>query len=441
MPQATKWALVGLVFAALFIFRIELLLRQESGQTITELIGTTAVVEGTVADDPDVRDTSTRVTIDTGSGKLIASLPIGTEVAYGDRVEVRGKVEAPKNFETQGGREFDYQNYLRVRGISATMSFAKLLSQQNGGWSVLRGLFWIKHAFEHSLERSIPQPQAALLEGILLGERGGLSSTLLQMFVTVGLIHVVVLSGSNISIVGEGVFRALGFVPRALRYLLGGVAILLFVLMTGSGAAAVRSLIMGGIGLVARYLRRPQLALRALGVAVAAMIIWNPLFVLDSGFMLSVLATFGLITLSPWLEKKLPWVPSWPQFNLRSIAASTIAVEIYLLPALLYYSGNFSLAALPVNLLVLPWVWLVMLTGFAAGIIGLLHPMLAIVPALACDILLRAMLLITKAGASLPFVSTTITAFPLWIALAVYVPLTWAATKTARQSAPRQRPS
>ena len=63
----------------------------------------------------------------------------------------------------------------------------------------------------------MPEPEVSLLEGMLLGERGGLSKELLQMFIIVGLIHIVVLSGSNIAIVAEGIFRLLGAVPRLPR--------------------------------------------------------------------------------------------------------------------------------------------------------------------------------------------------------------------------------
>jgi len=98
--------------------------------------------------------------------------------------------------------------------------------------------------------------------------------------------------------------------PRSLVYVLGFVAIVLFALMTGGGAATVRAVIMGAIAIVARYLRRPQAALRALVVAAVAMALWNPLAPFyDNGFILSVLATFGLITLSPYIERKLRAFP------------------------------------------------------------------------------------------------------------------------------------
>jgi competence protein ComEC len=237
-----------------------------------------------------------------------------------------------------------------------------------------------------------------------------------------------VLSGSNIAIVAEAVFRILGLarrLPRGWLFILGFAAIVLFAVMVGGGAATVRAVIMGGIAIIARYLRRPQAALRALVVAAIAMVLWNPLVLFyDTGFVLSVLATFGLIALAPYIETKLGKLPSWKNFNLRSIVATTLAVELFILPALLYTSGVFSLLSLPVNALVLPFVPLIMLVGFAAGVLGFIHPLLALVPAFLSQFMLRLIIGIAQLGADMPLVSAVIAPFPLWVAVVVYVPLT-----------------
>lgn len=442
MPPHLKYILLALVFAALLILRINFLLAQEAAWTLPYYAGTTAVVSGIVAEDPDVRDTSTRVAVEVetlngqaAAGKLLASLPPATQVAYGDQVGLRGFVELPQAFETNPGRLFDYPGYLRVRGVSAVMQHAALRADTPSGTSLFGFLFFVKHTFEQSLQKVLPQPQAALLEGILLGERGGLSNALLQVFVVVGLIHVVVLSGSNISIVAEGVFRILSsFLPRRAAYVAGAAAMVLFVLMTGSGAASVRALIMGGVAIVARLLRRQVLALRALAAAVAFMLLWNPLSVLDSGFVLSVLATFGLITIAPAIEKHLTPVPNWRRFNLRSIVATTLAVEVFILPALLYYSGVLSVISVPANALILPVVPLVMFAGFITGMLGLVHPALAFLPGFITDILLRLIVWLAQSAAALPFAATVVAPFPAWVAVLVYVPLTVLALRTYAKS-------
>ena len=407
---------------------------------ILQFAGRMAVVEGVVADDLDVRAAAVRATIAVAtvngtpqSGKVLAVLPPNTVLQYGDTVAVRGLLEEPESFETQAGRTFDYAGYLQARGIAAVMQRAVLRESAAGGFSVLRTLFQLKHLFERSLERVMQTPQVALMEGLLLGEKSGLPAALTQAFVLAGLIHVVVLSGYNIGVVSEWTLRFFAaFLPR--RIALGAAAgvIILFALMAGGGMATVRACLMGLIAILARYLQRPALALRSLGAAVVLMLLYNPLALFDVGFVLSVLATFGLITLAPLVESKLQWLPS---AAVRSAAATTIAVQLYILPALLYYVGVLSFVSVPVNIIVLPFVPFAMLLGFVAGMLALIHPVVALLPALAADALLRAMIWITESAASLPLAAAVVPAFSAWIAVLLYVPLTAWATSCYRRSA------
>ena len=435
------YAVVFLSLAALVFARYEALQYFEARTSLAEFAERTAVVAGTVAGDPDKRSTSLRVPLrvetingqDAPHGTLLVLLPRETTVAYGEHIEVRGLVVLPQSFETDTGRVFDYPGYLRVRGISAVMERATLRAQEPAGLTLLGPLYALKHTFEHALNLNIAEPEVSLLKGMLLGERGGFIQELLQAFAVVGLIHIVVLSGSNIAIVAEAVFRLLGLwrrLPRAWLFGLGFGVIVLFALMTGGGAATVRAVIMGAIAILARYLRRPQAALRALVVAAVAMVLWNPLVLwLDNGFILSVVATFGLITLAPYIETKLTRLPTWNNFNIRSIVATTIAVQIFILPALLYTSGMFSLLSLPVNALVLPLVPLVMLVGFVAGVLGFIHPLLAFIPAFVAQFLLRLIIGITELAADIPLASAVVASFPWWMAALVYIPLTWLALR------------
>lgn len=440
MPLVTKYIIGVLVFAVLLIFRIEFLQWQESQETVADFVGRTAVVEGRVVAEPDKRESALRLTIEVATinaqgahGKVLASLPREEEVYYNDTVSVRGLIEAPQPFVVEAGREFDYPGYLRVQGVAVVMPHATLREATPGEWSLRGALYALKAAFQESLERVLPEPHVSLVKGILLGERGGFTQELIAAFVVVGLIHIVVFSGSNMAVVSEGIFRALGFLPRKVMYVVGAVAITLFAILAGGGAATVRALIMGLIAVVARFLRRPEAALRALIIAAALMVLWNPLVVLhDRGFVLSVLATFGLIALAPWVEKFITKVPAWERYNLRSIVATTLAVEIFLLPALLYYSGVLSFVSIPMNALVLPLVPLIMFFGFVAGLLGLVHPVLATIPALVTSLLLHVVLWLTETAAGLPFASALVAPFPWWVAVVVYIPLTWFAWKLYR---------
>ncbi|OGC88397.1 hypothetical protein A3D70_02860 [Candidatus Adlerbacteria bacterium RIFCSPHIGHO2_02_FULL_54_18] len=415
-------------------------------QPFVSYVGRAAVVAGTVADDPDRRASSVRVTLEVrtinggpldgaAKGKLLAVLPRDTALQYGDIVEVRGVVEEPQAFETNNGRTFDYPGYLRARGVTAVVQYAVLRAAEDGPPSVYRTLYTLKHSFERALERVMKEPQVSLMEGLLLGEKAGLPASILQAFIIAGLIHIVVLSGYNIGVVADWSLRFLSvFLPRRAALVSVGIIIVLFALMAGGGMATVRACLMGLIAVLARYLERPALALRSLCAAALAMLLYNPLALFDVGFVLSVLATLGLITLSPQVERLLTRV--LPAGIVRSTAATTIAVQLFVLPALLYYTGVFSLVSFPVNIVVLPLVPLAMLFGFLAGALSLIHPFIALLPALFGEWLLGGIIAVAHYSSLLPLGSYIVPAFSGWIALGAYLPLgVWAIVAHSRTAA------
>lgn len=445
MKQWVIYSLFIFAYAALLLARVVFMLDAQAAETLPLYDGHTGTVIGKVVADPDRRATSLHIniavtTVDgtSANGTLLALLPPQVEVSYGDTVEVAGTITTPQPFETDTGREFNYAGYLRVQGVSMMIQKATLEDIQTGGLSLQKILFDVKHSFESSLEKLFPEPDNSLLQGILLGERSGLPKDLNNAFIASSLVHVVVLSGYNISIVSNAVLYITSALPRTLSYGFGGVLMLLFAMMTGAGATTVRACAMGLISILAQYLRRPAIAMRSLIAAAGAMMLWNPLITLyDSSFILSVLATFGLITLEPMTSRWVAWMPE--KFGMRSIAAATIAVQIFVLPALLYFTGILSVIALPANLLALPVVPSAMLLGFVAGLLGLIHPALGLPFALLCELLLRWMMLVANTATSLPFSSTVVTAFPAWALVAIYIPLTAFATWKYLRNASRSQ--
>ncbi len=438
-------AVALLAAVSLGMLRADFVLQQEATETVPLFVGQDVMLAGRVSADPDRRETSLHVTVDVEKigdhqalGKVLVLLERDEKVSYGDTVELRGTLALPQTFETDTGHTFDYPGYLRAQGISTELPKAQLVGDVPARTSPMGVLFTFKHAFESSLEKIFIEPDASLLEGILLGEKSGIPKDLTQAFIASGLVHVVVLSGYNISIVSDGIFRAFAFLPRTISLGVGGFVMILFALMTGAGATTIRALIMALVGLLGRYLRRPTEALRALALAGVGMVLWNPESMLhDTSFILSVLATFGLITLSPWVEGYLSRLKifrgnRWS--DVRATAASTIAVQIFTLPALLYFSGVLSFLSVPANVIALPLVPEAMFFGFVAGLLGFISPTLGFIPALLSDVILKWMMLVANVAASIPFGTVVISEFSPWFLIVAYIPLIWFATKQYARS-------
>lgn len=396
--------------------------------TFLPYIDTEVSLEGTIVAEPDIRETTQRLTIETGEGvnrvKLLAVAPLYPEVRFGDQVEVRGKATRPEPFLTDTGRTFRYDRFLAKDGIFVLVTPASVKPLYPGEGLDVRitgALIDGKRAFQEGIANALPEPGASLASGLITGGKQGLGEGLLDAFIVAGLVHIVVLSGYNVMIVAEGVLRAFGFLPRRVGALIAMLTIALFVVAAGAGAASVRAGLMAGLGLLARATGRTYAVVRALLAVAAIMLLLNPLLLaFDPGFQLSFMATLGLILFAPVLEARLAFLPSafW-----RDIIAATLAAQIFVLPLLLYQTGLFSLVSLPANLLVLPIVPLAMALSAVAGVAGMLVPALAPFFGLPAYLVLTYILEVARFMSTLPLASVLVPQFPFLLVLLAYVAL------------------
>lgn len=387
-------------------------------------VGQEVVLSGVIADEPDERDTAMRLTIElaTSSEKILAIVPYGTIAEYGDEVVVTGRLDRPKNFLTDTGREFDYIHYLQVRGISYILSQAEIKNRVlSDGWSLYRLLFTLKKKFIVSLEQVLPEPQVSLAGGLVVGARRGLGEEWTSKFREAGLIHIVVLSGYNVTIIAQSFLRVTTSVlPRLASFGVAGVSVILFAILVGGGPTVIRASIMTLLALVAQVTgRRTEVGLTLL-LAGFLMVVHNPLIITyDVGFQLSFLATVGLIYGSPLVASYLSRVPE--RFGVREIVSSTIATQIFVLPWLLYVIGEVSLVALFSNLAVLPLVPLSMALIALTGAIGLFNYLGSFIFAVPTHILLSYVLLIVSWTAAFPWAAVVIKVYPLWLVMLTYI--------------------
>ncbi|MBX2866452.1 ComEC family competence protein [Candidatus Kaiserbacteria bacterium] len=413
---------VFLLGCAVGLFRMDVTTWETSPYVGLE--NTTVSLVGIVVREPDVRSVSQHLYVQDEEHDaliLITTDPF-LDVAYGDRTLFHGVVERPESFETDLGRTFNYPGYLRARGVTHRISGAEVevLGEGEGNPVIERLLLW-KHSFMSSLERLLPEPEAGLGEGLLLGVKRALGEDLEEAFRKTGIIHIVVLSGYNIMIVVESIMRLLSYftTPRT-RVLFGGGAILSFALIVGLSATVVRASIMAALVLLARSMGRRYQVTRALLFSGAVMVLFNPyLLVFDPGFQLSFLATLGLILIAPHLEKVFIRVPT--QLQIREFVVSTIATQIAVLPLLLYMMGEFSIVAPLVNVLVLPAVPLAMLLSFLSGVIGFVSAPLGMLFGFFAFGLLAYIVSVASWFGDLSLASFAVPTFPFWIVALCYV--------------------
>ncbi len=362
---------------------------------------------GVVINEPEDKENVRSFVFQSDNGeKVLVSVPLYTPVQYGDRVEVTGKLEQPGVIEG-----FDYGAYLSKDDIYYTLGFAQVEVLSSGqGDAIKAALFKIKNNFIEHAKRILPEPEASLLMGLIVAGRDALPKDIIEEFRRAGVVHIVVLSGFNITLIAEflrRMFQKLFLVAKMTRFaqsasLASILGVILFVIMTGGEATVVRAALMATIVIAAKFFGRSYSASRALLVAGFLMLIENPkILVFDPSFQLSFLATLGLIYVMPVVEKKLHWVTE--KWQLRETLSQTISTQVTVLPLLVYSVGNISIVSLPANLLILLIVPATMLVGFVAVLLSYIGWIIAWPLTLASHLLLSYILFVAHLLSSLPF--------------------------------------
>ncbi len=221
--------------------------------------------------------------------------------------------------------------------------------------------------FSAHVRQAVPEPQASLGVGYLVGQRSSLPEDLDMALKTAGLTHIVVASGYNLTILVRLARRLFEKVSKYLAVLVSTGLIACFVGVTGLSPSMSRAGLVTGLGLLAWYYGRTFHPLVLLSLAAAVTVLINPSYAWgDVGWLLSFAAFGGVMILAPLLHAY--YFGDTKPGMLRQILGETISAGIMTAPILMVTYGYVSNVAIPANLLILPLVPLAMLLTFIAGI-------------------------------------------------------------------------
>jgi len=355
------------------------------------------VLIGRVVKEPDVRETNTKLTIETRfpngnrvSSRVLVTVSRYPEYKYGDELKITGKLQTPPVFEG-----FNYKNYLIKDGIYSVVYYPKVELLSRGEYKNFisagyAGILFFKDKLRQSIYRSLSPPQSSILGAMILGDKNRMSQDLKEKLNIAGVRHITAVSGMHIVILSSilmSLLLWLGF-WRGQAFYISIIIIFLFITMTGFQASGVRAGIMGGLFLLGQKIGRKSVSSRAIVMAAGTMLVINPLLLFyDVGFQLSFLAVMGIIYLSSTFRRWLRFIPQ-KLIRLKEIIAMTFAAQIFTLPILVYNFGRISLVAPLTNVLILPFVYWIMIFGFIFGLAGILWQPLGMILSLPCWFLL-----------------------------------------------------
>lgn len=309
------------------------------------------------------------------------------DVLSGDTVQITGVIERPEDFITDTNRLFHYTEYLQSKSISAVANDVVVISIKDSTKSIARFADTIRYSSALIVSTYISFPYDGIVSGMLLGYQGGIPKSTDDLFRATGIVHVVVLSGYNITLLVVFLGIILRRVPQHVRLALIGISVAVLVLISGAGVAGVRAGIMGVIGLLAIATLQKYKPFRALLVTYLLFFLYSPLSIFsDPGFHLSFLATFFIVLIIPKIEIFFHFIPETHFVSIRELVVLAISMPLLLLPYMMYFSGIFPLASIPANILLALITPIVMVGGalvialsFIAPIAMLLGKILSVV--------------------------------------------------------------
>lgn len=335
-----------------------------------KLMGQTIVLSGRVVEDPDTSENKTTLRLgqlelqmedgemQAVDGVIFTSLRANKEIRRSDRLTVRGKLA--KGFGT----------------FSATMyrpSVLKIEQPEPGDMFLM--------ARDHLAEKIrtvIPEPESALGLGYLLGVRSSLPEGLSETLKIVGLTHIIVASGANLSILISFARKAFAKISRFFGLIISLSLTLFYIGMVGLSPSMVRAGLVAILSLVTWYVGRKFQPSRLLIIVAALTLLYNPTYLLDLGWLLSFGSFTGILVLGPRLTRFF-YGEKKPKI-LGATLLETVSATLLCTPILLYFFGTTSLISLLANLLILPTIAPAMALTFAAGMLTILGvPILTLV--------------------------------------------------------------
>jgi len=301
------------------------------------------------------------------TGKVLVTSSLYPKYSYGDFLEIECRLKSPESFDG-----FDYENYLGRYDIYSVCYFPRIeILKKSQGNIFMTKIFKIKNYLRTKVNENLPEPESSFFNAMILGSDGGLPRQVYDQFALTGIVHIIAISGSHIVIIFlilNSILNSLYFSRKQNFYLIS-VFLIVYLVLIGFPASAVRAGIMGFLVLLAYQLGRLSQARNALILAAAVMILINPKVLKDDvGFQLSFLSVLGLIYFYPYLGEHLKILPK--KYGLRDSLAMTLSAQIMTFPIVIYIFGRLSLIAPVTNIVILPVLPYVMGLSFFTLAVG-----------------------------------------------------------------------
>ncbi len=404
-----------------------------------------ALVEGRIAEYPVNSNGKYRFELDNVSvyhkpikSSLMAYTNDIKGLSFGDRIGFVADLYEPSKNYIPGG--LNWASYLFKRGISAEARAVSPIDSISPAPKYIQAASNFRSRILNAFLKNLPEQEAAVLSGIVIGEKRSVDEKIKEAFQKSGAMHLLVASGSNVGFVAVMVYAACAVFGLRRRYsgFLALAAAGFYVLACGLDAPLVRAYIMFAIGIAAFACRRESGGFHSLVLAAFILIVMSPRSLFDIGFQMSFLAAYGLIAGTSIWDSRLRHVCDL-LFNLRktkkgmfmsgfvykilSLAAISFFAQLFLYPLMAVYFHQISAVSLISNILLVPAAGIAMFMGFVLAFCSPFAPAAAVV-SFFVSMFMKVFIFLINLFAAFPLASFNVPE-PSWLIISGYYVLAW----------------
>lgn len=326
-------------------------------------------------------------------------------IGVGDRVRVEGEISRPQI----GEDGFDYGRYLATKKISALVEATSVRPMgEERGW-----IGQVHRRTDVALGYGLRPREAAVVRGMVLGDRSLMPQQLEKSFQRSGITHVLAISGQHVVILAGVIYFAIRIlaIPPTIRAGVTVGMIWLYILIAGAPPSAIRAGVVATFVLAAPLLGRQVSPLHFMSTMLALVLAYNPQLIYSTGFQLSVAAVLGILLLTrplkSLLERILLRPLKSPPAQVSNLISVSLAAQLATSPIVAATFEQVSVVGVFTNLIAVPLSGPILILGLFGSVAGNIHPLLAY-PLNACNGFLVTILIQTAQGASsLPVASVT----------------------------------
>ncbi len=284
--------------------------------------------------------------------------------------KLRGRLSAP--FKAGNPSQFDYGNYLRNYNTYAVFyenSFEKFEKNLPLKATILQGISDYRERILSIHSKYLPSPNLEILGGIVFGDDAvSPPKNIKQSFVNSGLLHILAASGMNVAFIYTFFFWIFSRlrVNFKLSVLLGMLMVIIYTFMTGLGASIIRATGMLLFVLMGKLIDRDAHSISLLSFVALLMLLYNPLYINETGFQLSFIVTFGILMMAPIFNSVNNKIVNF----IMGVVSIPVIAQLWVIPIQIFYFNNISIYSVFANIMSMPILMVLSFGGFTSSLLG-----------------------------------------------------------------------